>query len=428
MRGVYVLDASAVLFVLAAAFGLFNHHVLRLPFTIGLLASGLLASLAMLAVDALIPGFGLAAATREAIQQIDFANVILYGMLSVLLFAGALHVDLETVFDRRAPILLLATMGILLSTAVAASLAYLVFGALGLDVHWRWCLVFGALISPTDPIAVLGIMRQAGAPADLETKVVGESLFNDGVGVVLFLALLGFAAGAEGGGDPVTLGSVGTLLVQEIVGGILLGLGLGYAAYRALATLDEANLEILISVATILGINLVATRLHVSGPLAAVVAGLMLGNKGRYLAMSDSTREHLDIVWYFIDEALNAILFLLIGLEVFAIESDGATILAALVLIPLVLTARAIGVALPLRLLRRQGGFPTGTTRVLIWGGLKGGVSVALAMKLPPSEARDVLLTAAYATVVFSILVQGLTVGPLIRRFFGRPEAAAASK
>jgi len=420
---VYVLDATAVLFGLAAAFGLFNHHVLKLPFTIGLLASGLAASLVMLGVDAVLPGMGLADATREAVGQIDFANAILYGMLSVLLFAGALHVDLEALLARRTPILLLATLGILISTAVAASLAYLVFGWLGLEVGWRWCLVFGALISPTDPIAVLGIMRQAGAPADLETKVVGESLFNDGVGVVLFLALLGFAGAAEGGGEPVTMGSVGVLLVQEVVGGVLLGLAFGYVAFRALATLDEANLEILISLATILGLNFVATRLHVSGPLAAVIAGLMLGNKGRYLVMTKSSREHLDIVWYFIDEALNAILFLLIGLEVFAIEMEPEFLVGALIMIPLVLSARALGVVLPLQFLRRSAGFPKGTTRVLIWGGLKGGVSVALAMKLPPSETRDVLLTAAYATVVFSILVQGLTVGRMIGRFFGASEA-----
>lgn len=422
----YVLDASAVLFGLAAAFGLFNYHVLRLPFTIGLLASGLCASLVMLAVDAALPELGLAESTRGAIREIDFANAILYGMLSVLLFAGALHVDLETLFDRKAPIILMATVGILLSTLAAATFAYFVFGVLGLEVGWRWCLVFGALISPTDPIAVLGIMRHAGAPPELETKVVGESLFNDGVGVVVFLALLGFATAAEGGGDPVSAASIGTLLIQEIVGGILLGLGFGYVAYRALGTLDEANLEILVTVATVLCLNLIATRLHVSGPLAAVVAGLMLGNKGRYLAMSDKSRKHLDIVWYFIDEALNAVLFLLIGIEVFAIEADVQAVAAALLLIPLVLAARAFGVSVPLQLLGRQAAFPRGTTRVLIWGGLKGGVSVALAMKLPPSEARDVLLTAAYATVVFSILVQGLTVGPLIRGFFGRPETAAS--
>ncbi len=423
----YVLDATATLFVLAAIFGLFNHHVLRLPFTIGLLVSGLAASLAMLIVDALVPGLGLASATREAVQSIDFANAILYGMLSVLLFAGALHVDIELLVDRRVPILALATVGIAVSTITAAALAYGVFTALGLDVGWRWCLVFGALISPTDPIAVLGIMKQAGAPRDLEVKVVGESLFNDGVGVVIFLALLGYATAGEGHGPPVTALSVTGLLVQEVVGGVLVGLAFGYAAYRALKTLDEANLEILISVATVLGLNLVATRLHVSGPLAAVVAGLMLGNSGRYLAMSESTRRHLDIVWYFVDEALNALLFLLIGLEVFAIELEPSTLLAAVLLIPLVLVARTVGVGVPLTVLRRQLALAPGTTQVLIWGGLKGGVSVALAMKLPPSDTRDILLTAAYATVVFSILVQGLTVGRLIRRFFGSAETVRSA-
>ena len=416
----YVLDATAVLMVLAALFGLLNYHFLKLPFTIGLMASGLVASLAMLAFDALVPGLGLAEATREAIRSIDFANAILYGMLSVLLFAGALHVDLELLFDRKVPILTLASAGILVSTVVAATLSYAVFSAVGLDISFPWCLVFGALISPTDPIAVLGIMKAAGAPKELEVKVVGESLFNDGFGVVLFLALLGYASSSGGlGVEPdaqVSFASVTGLFVQEVAGGIVLGLALGYGAYRALKPIDEANLEILVSVATILGLNFLASKLHVSGPLGAVVAGLMIGNRGRYLAMSEKTRENLDTVWYFIDEALNALLFLLIGLEVFAIDFEFERLLAALMLIPLVLVARSAGVGLPLKLLGRWFHFSKGTTPVLIWGGLKGGVSVALAMKLPEFEGREALLTAAYAVVVFSIIVQGLTVGRLIER------------
>lgn len=414
----YVLDATAVLMVLAAIFGLVNYHFLKLPFTIGLMASGLVASLTMLLVDAMIPGLGLAEATREAIRSIDFANAILYGMLSVLLFAGALHVDLELLFDKKVPILTLASAGILISTLVAGLLSYGVFAALGLDVSFPWCLVFGALISPTDPIAVLGIMKAAGAPKELEVKVVGESLFNDGIGVVVFIALVGYASSVSGlgNGAGVGLGSVAGLFIQEVVGGVLLGLVFGYGAYRALKSIDEANLEILISVATILGLNFMATRLHVSGPLGAVVAGLMLGNRGRYLAMSPKTRQNLDTVWYFLDEALNALLFLLIGLEVFAVNFESERLAAAVVLIPLVLVARATGVGLPMRVMRRGFNFSPGTTRVLIWGGLKGGVSVALAMKLPEFPGRETLLTAAYATVVFSIIVQGLTVGRLIER------------
>lgn len=429
VNDVYILDATAVLMVLAAAFGWLNYHFLKLPFTIGLLASGLVASMTLLVVDALVPGLGLAEATREAVRGIDFANAILYGMLSVLLFAGALHVDLELLFDKKVPILSLASVGILVSTLVAGALAYAVFSLLGLGISLSWCLVFGALISPTDPIAVLGIMKAAGAPKELEVKVVGESLFNDGIGVVLFLALVSYASAGSGdahaGHQAVSFASVAGLLAQEVIGGVLLGLACGYVSYRALKTVDEANLEILISVATILGLNFIAGKLHVSAALGAVVAGLMLGNSGRYFAMSAKTRMNLDTVWYFIDEALNAVLFLLIGLEVFAVDFEAERLFAALLLIPLVLLARAAGVGVPLRVLGRWLEFTPGTMPVLIWGGLKGGVSVALAMKLPDFPGREALLTAAYATVVFSIIVQGLTVGKLIERVV-RPAAPSA--
>jgi CPA1 family monovalent cation:H+ antiporter len=423
-----VLDATSTLLVLAAVIGLLNHHFLKLPFTIGLTIAGLVASLAMLGVDAVVPAWGLADGAREAIGSIDFANAILYGMLSVLLYAGALHVDLDLLFDKKVPILTLATLGILVSTAVAGGLAYLVFSAFGLDVPFAWCVVFGALISPTDPIAVLGIMKAAGAPKSLELKVVGESLFNDGVGVVLFLVLVSWASATTGVGDgehAPAFASVAGLLAQEVLGGVVLGLVVGYGAYKAINSVDEPNLEILLSVATVLGLNLVATKLHLSGPLAAVVAGLLIGNEGRRLAMSKKTRENLDAVWYFIDEALNAILFLLIGLEVFALELEPGQLAAGLVLIPLVLLARAGGVAGPLTALKTRFDFMTGTRRVLIWGGLKGGVSVALAMKLPDFPGRGAILTAAYATVVFSIIVQGLTVGRLIERVAPRASSPA---
>ncbi len=423
----YILDATAVLLVLSAVFGLLNYHFVRLPFTIGLMAAGLIASLAMLLVDAVVPGLGLAAGARAAIAEIEFANAILYGMLSVLLFAGALHVNLDVLLDRKVPILALATVGILISTAVAGLLAYAIFRMVGVDIPLPWCFVFGALISPTDPIAVLGIMKAAGAPKELEIKVVGESLFNDGIGVVLFLVLVGYASAATGADTSKVMGvgSVGILLVQEVVGGIGLGFLFGFGTYYALKSVDETNLEILLTVACILGLNSAATALHVSGPLGAVVAGLLLGNSGRYMAMSDKSRNNLDTVWYFIDEALNAILFLLIGLEVFAVDFRIPYLVAGIALIPLVLAARSAGVGVPLAVLGRRLDFPPGTTSVLIWGGLKGGVSVALAMKLPAFEGRDALLTAAYVTVIFSILVQGLTVGRLIEAVV-KPKPASA--
>jgi CPA1 family monovalent cation:H+ antiporter len=410
----FLLDATAILLCLAAFFGLINHHVFRLPFTIGLLVSGLLGSFGVLVIDALIPSIHLAATIREVVLQVDFARAVLSGMLSLLLFAGALHTDLRLLRAHLAPILSLATVGILLSTAVAGLSAYGVFRLLGVEISLGWCLVFGALISPTDPIAVLGVMKAAKAPKDLEIKVIGESLFNDGVGVVVFTLLVGLAASSGTSLDP---GAIGKLLAQEILGGLLLGLAVGYLCYRALRTLDEPNLEILITFAGILGLNLVASRLHFSAPLGAVIAGLFLGNHGRTDAMSDRTQNTLDTVWTFLDEGLNALLFLLIGVEFFAIDySRTDYLIAAAVLIPITLAARLLGVAAPLSVLRARLQIRRGAVRILTWGGLKGGISIALAMKTPDFPGRNAVLTVTYAVVVFSIIVQGLSLGPLLRR------------
>ncbi len=410
----FLLDAAAILLCLAAVMGLINHHLFKLPFAIGMLVAGLLASLGVLGIDALVPSLDLAPRVRAAVLQVDFAKAVLSGMLSLLLFAGALHTDLGRLKAKAAPILTLATVGVVISTAVAGGAAWLVFGAVGLDLPFTWCLVFGALITPTDPIAVLGIMKAAGAPKELEIKVIGESLFNDGIGVVIYSVLLTLAISPDGG---LVAGEVSVLLAKEVLGGVGLGLAVGVLAERALRTLDEANLEILITLAAVFGINLVATRLHVSAPLAAVVAGLLLGNQGRATAMSEGTQGALDTVWTFIDEALNALLFLLIGVEFFAIDySRSDYLIAAAVLVPAVLGARLIGVAVPVSVLRAKLAIGKGTIRLLTWGGLKGGISIALAMKLPEFPGRNAVLTATYAVVVFSIVVQGLTVGPLIRR------------
>ncbi|MGF1509378.1 MAG: cation:proton antiporter [Myxococcota bacterium] len=413
----FVIEAATVLLVLASMFGLFNHHVLKLPFTIGLLVSGLLASLAMLGFDGLFPRFELAEQARSALNEVQFADTVLHGLLSILLFAGALHTDLDDLLARARPILSLATIGVLLSTGIAATLGWFVFQGLGVEMPFAWCLVFGAIVSPTDPIAVLGIMRSAGAPKAMEAKVVGESLFNDGIGVVLFLVLVQWAAPGVDGHAAVQPGiaSIAKLLAVEVLGGVLLGLAFGGLAYLALRSIDAPNLEILVSVATIMALNLVALRLHASAPLAAVMAGLFLGNRGRTLAMSETTKKNLDVVWHFIDEALNAVLFLLVGLEVFALTFDPRLFAAGLILIPCVLAARAASVVLPLSVLAR-GEVDRGSRRILIWGGLKGGVSVALAMSLAPFPGRDAILVATYLTVIFSVVVQGLTVGLLIRR------------
>ena len=421
MTGLSLLDMAAILFGLAAILGLVNHHIFKLPFTIGMTFSAMLASLLVLVVDAIFPSMHLAQSVRTAISGINFTYALLNGMLGYLLFAGALHTDLESLKRFATPVGALATIGTILATGLMGLGSYHVFGWVGITVPFLFCLIFGALIAPTDPVAVLGIMRAAGAPRELEIKVIGESLFNDGIGVVIFAVLVGVATAGMGGGAEaghgvgMSFGGVTALIAKEVVGGVLLGLVAGYGAYKALCSIDEPNLEILISIALVMIVNFIAFKLHTSSPLACVIAGLFIGNRGRTLAMSEKTRAHLDIVWSFIDEALNAILFLLIGLEILTFDFKGSILVAALIMIPLNLLARFIAVAVPINALKAiRMGFIKGSVRVLTWGGLKGGISIALAMSLPEFEGRAAVLSATYAIVMFSILVQGLTVGKLI--------------
>ncbi len=342
-------------------------------------------------------------------------------MLSVLLFAGALHVDLGALAEQKLEITLLATFGIVLSTLIVGGLTWLVAGWLGLGLPFVLCLLFGALISPTDPIAVMGLLKSLGVPERLETTIAGESLFNDGVGVVLFTLVLELMTGEEA----VTVGSATLLFVHEALGGVALGLAAGYVAYAMLKRVDNYQVEVLITLALVTGGYALALAWHLSAPLAVVVAGLLIGNRGRALAMSDTTREHLDTFWELADSVFNAVLFLLIGLEVIVVEAAGPVLLLALAAIPIVLFARAVSVSLPLTLLSPFRHYEAGAKRVLIWGGLRGGISVALVLSLPPGEARGILLAATYAVVLFSILVQGLTVSRLVRRVLPTaPEAA----
>ena len=428
----HVFDTAAILIMLAAGFGLLNHHLLRLPFTIGLMLSALGASAAILLLDSLAPGLELVGPVREAVNAIDFHDTLMHGMLGFLLFAGALHVEMEDLMEHKVSVLGLASISLLLSTAIIGVASFGVFRLLEVSASLPYCLVFGALISPTDPIAVLGIMKAAKAPRNLEIKVAGESLFNDGFAVVVFGALLAWAGAGGLGHDPgpgshATLGTAGLLafLLKEVGGGILLGLASGYLVYRAMRRLDEPNLEILLSVALVMGLTFFAFRLHVSAPLACVVAGIFIGNRGRRLAMSDRTRNALDVVWSFVDELLNAVLFLLVGLEIFAVDLARPYILAGLAIIPVGLGARWVSVWLPTSILRMDREPAPGVLRVLTWGGLKGGISVALALSLPEFAGRDAILTATYAVVVFSILVQGLTIGRVIRSIVGREPAEA---
>jgi CPA1 family monovalent cation:H+ antiporter len=409
-----LLDLIALLITLTAVLAWVNHRYVRLPTAIGVMGIALLLSLALVSLSEI--GFPrLEARAHSAVATIDFGFVLMHGMLSLLLFAGALHVDLEELASRKWPIGILATVGVVTSTLLIAMGSRQVFGLVGIEMAWIHCLLFGALISPTDPIAVMGILKSAKAPKGLEIKITGESLFNDGVAVVVFAVLLRIAAGTE----PVGAGDVALLLVEEAVGGIVFGLAIGYLAYRMLKSIDNYQVEVMITLALVMGGYALATHLHLSGPLAMVAAGLLIGNRGRVLAMSDETREHLDMFWELIDEILNAVLFLMIGIELVVVAFGRASLLAALLLIPLVVAARFVAVGIPFTLMRRFHSFSPHAVKILTWGGIRGGISVALALSLPAGPERQVLLAVTYAVVLASILVQGLTLGPLVRRLGG---------
>jgi CPA1 family monovalent cation:H+ antiporter len=410
-------DLIAVLLVLAALLSYLNYRLLRLPATIGLMALTLAFSLAVVAAGALFPPLHRHA--EAFVHQIDFGQAVLQGMLGFLLFAGALHLDLADLGRHKLAIALLATLGVIVSTAVVGGLAWGLFALLGLEVRPIYCLLFGALISPTDPIAVLALLKQVGAPRPLEVTFAGESLFNDGVGVVVFLGVLEAATG-QGGFGP---GRVATLFLQEAVGGAAFGLAAGLLAYALIKGVDDYRVEVLLSLALVAGGYALADALHLSGPIAMVVAGLLIGNQGRSFAMSPRTVEHLDSFWELIDEVLNAVLFVLLGLEVLVVPFHATAVVAGLLAIPAVLLARLVSVGLAAWLLRRRPPLESPAVRVLTWGGLRGGISVALALSLPrevagqPVPARGAILVATYVVVAFSILVQGLTVGPLTRRW-----------
>jgi len=414
MPAMSIIDLAAALVTLAALFSYLNHRFIKLPVTIGVMVIALVFSLALLAVGLVVPET--TAEAEAMLASIDFDETVLQGLLSFLLFAGALHVNLGDLARERGVIGLLATLGLLLSTTLVGLGSWFLLGLFDLDLPLTYCLLFGALISPTDPIAVLGVLKQAGAPKTLETKITGESLFNDGVAVVLFLVLAGVATGAR---EP-TFASVATLLGQEAVGGALFGLLIGYVAYLMLHSVDNYQVEILITLALVLGGYSMAGALHLSGPIAIVVAGLMIGNHGRLLAMSETTREHLDTFWELIDEILNAVLFVLLGLEVLVLTFTEKYLLAGLLMIPLVLLARLISVSTSVTVLKPFRRFSRGAISILTWGGLRGGISVALALAIPAGPERDVIVAITYAVVVFSIVVQGLTLAPLVRRFVAR--------
>lgn len=409
-----LFDLAALLLTLAAAFGYLNHRWLKLPHTIGLVVIALLASLGVLVLDLLAPSLGFQAAVRGMVESLDFPELLMEGMLSLLLFAGALHVDLEQMAQRKWAIGVMATVGVLISTFIVGYATFLVAGWLGFAIPLTYCLVFGALISPTDPIAVLGILKTIDVPPALEAKIAGESLFNDGVGIVVFTIMVAIAVGTEGG-HPITPVSIAELFLVEAVGGAVLGLVAGFLAYRAIGSIDEHNLEVLITLALVTLTYSAALALHISGPIAVVVAGLLIGNHGKKFAMSETTRDHLFKFWSLTDEVLNSILFLMIGFEVLAFTFTVSSGLAMVAAVPIVLAARFVAVAVPITGLATMREFTKGAIPVLTWGGLRGGISVALALSLPDFPDKDLVLALTYGVVIFSIVVQGLTVGRVVR-------------
>ena len=404
-------DIAAAVVVCAAVFGYFNHRFIGLRQTIGLTV---LASLVLVAVDRLLPEQALGRQLIAFIKSIDFEVTVMDGLLSFLLFAGALHIDLQALRRSAWAIGIITISGVIVSTAVIGGLAWLAVGAAGLHLPLIWCLLFGALISPTDPVAVLGILKSAQVPASLEATVAGESLFNDGVGIVVFGIFLGMATGA---GD-VSLGSAARLLATEALGGGALGLAAGWLSFLALRSINEHNLEVLITLALVMGGYALAHRLHVNGPVAMAVAGLIIGNHGRRLAMSDVTRDYVTKFWSLIDETLNAVLFLLIGIEVVVVLDDWHLILFGLAAVPVTLAARAISVGLPMLALRRASDLPRGSYAILVLGGVRGGISIALALSLPESFQKHIVVLATYVVVLFSVIVQASAVGAVARRLF----------
>lgn len=404
----HLFDLAAIVITAAAIFAWINHRWLRMPTTLGVMLLGLMLSLALVLMRRY--GFDFASDVESMLHQIDFDEALLHGILSFLLFAGALHVDLESLRQHRWIVATLASVGVLISTVVLGVGAWCVFTVMGIPLPLVWCLLFGALIAPTDPIAVMATLKRLGAPKALEIKIAGESLFNDGIGVVVFIVLLGIATGSA----PASVEGIGKLFLHEAVGGVLFGLLLGWTGFQLLKRVDKYDVEVLLTLAIVMGGYALAFRLHASAPIAIVVAGLYIGNHGRALAMSAQTRERLDDFWELIDEILNAVLFLLIGVEVLVLTFHGQYLLAGLVLIPVALLARWVSVGLPISLFRMRHAFPERTVRILTWGGLRGGISVVLALSLPPGPIREQLLMATYAIVLFSLLVQGSTIGRLL--------------
>jgi CPA1 family monovalent cation:H+ antiporter len=403
---------ATVLTVISALFGYINVRFLKLPITIGLMLITIVFTIVVIGIgqfdDSLLEQ------EKALISSIDFKTILLDIMLSFLLFAGALHTHFDQLKTQRGPVLVFATLGVLISTFLVGTLMFYALQLFGLEVNYIYCLLFGSLISPTDPIAVLGILKKAKAPKKLETKIVGESLFNDGVGVVVFLTIFSIASSSSGSVDFV---SILKLFGTEVIGGVVLGLLIGWVTYRMMKSIDDYEIEVIITVAAVMGGTLLANKLHVSAPLAMVSAGLLVGNDtARNTAMSEATETYVDKFWELVDVLLNAILFVLIGMEMLILSFEGDFIFAGLLGIPIVLLSRYLSLWAPIKFFAQRLKFVPNTNLIMTWGGLRGGISIALALSLTSEMHRELFLVITYVIVVFSIIVQGLTVGPLVKK------------
>ncbi|MBK5440295.1 MULTISPECIES: cation:proton antiporter [unclassified Pseudomonas] len=417
-----MLELVAAFICLTTLLTYVNYRFIGLPPTIGVMVTALMFSLLLQGLSFI--GYpGLEERIQQLIGQIDFGDLLMNWMLSFLLFAGALHVNLSDLRSYRWPIGLLATFGVLIATVVIGSLAFYIFALFGWHVSFLYCLLFGALISPTDPIAVLGVLRTANASKPLKTTIVGESLFNDGTAVVVFTVLLGIAQL----GETPTVGATAMLFAHEAIGGVVFGGLIGYIVYLMIKSIEQYQIEVMLTLALVIGGSAMATELHVSAPIAMVVAGLIIGNLGRKLAMNDMTRRYLDGFWELLDDMLNALLFALIGMELLLLPFNWLHVLAASLLAVAILLSRLLTVAPAILLLRRWRTVPRGTIRILTWGGLRGGVSVALALALPLGPERDLLLSITYIVVLSSILLQGLSIGKLVKHVTKDEPAPAAT-
>lgn len=405
-----IFHLFSVLITISAVFAYINFRYLKLPNSIGLMLVSLVFSLLVLASGSVFPS--LRALISVHLEQISFSELLLEVMLSFMLFAGAIHIKIKDLRSERLSIMLFSTISVIISTFIIGFAAYYILNFFEIQISLINCLLFGSLISPTDPIAVLSILKSAGVPKSLETKIAGESLFNDGVAVVVFMTILHLSKP----GTEVSFSSISLLFGQEALGGLVLGAAIGWLGYRLIASIDNYQVEVLITLAVVMGGYTLAHFVHVSGPLAMVVAGLITGNQGKSFGMSETTANYIDKFWELIDEILNAILFVLIGLELLIIQTNKTVLSIAFMFIGLVLLTRYISVFIPSILIRLKEKIDQRTLLIMTWGGLRGGISIALALSVPNDFNKEILVTITYVIVCFSILVQGMTIGKMAQK------------